>query len=75
VIRSRYRQTILSNPWLVAAVVSSLALQALVLYTPLRDPFGVNAIDGTGWLWLALALSAFVMINVVFEKISSRPRK
>jgi Ca2+-transporting ATPase len=47
VIRWLRETPTLSNPWLVAAVVASVTLQAAVLYTPLRRYFGTVALGGT----------------------------
>lgn len=68
VIRSRYGQTIFSNGWLVASVLFSLFLHALVLYTPLRYPFGVVPVGATGWLWLGAAVLIFLLINILLER-------
>jgi Ca2+-transporting ATPase len=72
VIRRRFGQPILSNPWLVGAVAASLALQLLVLYTPVADLFGVYAIDAPGWEWIAAAVAAFVLLNAGFEVVYDR---
>jgi Ca2+-transporting ATPase len=65
VIRSPYKQTIFSNRWLVAAVLSSLALHLAVLYTPLSHPFGVTAISASSWGLLAGAVLLFTVISIV----------
>ncbi|MFB6292267.1 MAG: cation-translocating P-type ATPase [Candidatus Nanohaloarchaea archaeon] len=59
IIRQRYHQSLLSNKWLVAALVTSLLLQLLVLYTPLKVLFGLAAVGVQGWLWMAAAVAAF----------------
>jgi Ca2+-transporting ATPase len=66
-IRSRYDLSPFSNPWLVGAVVSSLALQLAVLYTPLNGFFDVIPVDVTGWTWIGAAFLAFVALGVVVE--------
>jgi Ca2+-transporting ATPase len=73
VIRSRYGLTILSNRWLIAAVLSSLALQALVLYTPLNRPFGVIPIGAGNWTWLAGVLFTFTLINIAIHRFRRKP--
>ncbi|NHN61295.1 MULTISPECIES: cation-transporting P-type ATPase [Halorussus] len=61
-IRSRYGLSVGSNPWLLAAVGVTFALQLAVLYTPLRSPFGVVALGATEWTWLAAGFGAFVVL-------------
>ncbi len=46
----------LSNPWLLAAVGSSLALQLAVLYTPLNRYFGTVPLAAGDWGVIATAL-------------------
>ncbi|WP_324761019.1 cation-translocating P-type ATPase [Haloarcula sp. GH36] len=46
----------LSNPWLVAAVGASLALQLAVLYTPLNQYFGTVPLGVTDWALLGVVL-------------------
>ncbi|MFB6183751.1 MAG: cation-translocating P-type ATPase [Haloarculaceae archaeon] len=58
VIRRRFGQSVLSNRWLVAAVVGSLALQLLVLYTPIAGAFGVYALERPGWERVVIAVGA-----------------
>jgi Ca2+-transporting ATPase len=72
VIRSRYRQSILSNPWLIGAIVSSLLLQLAVLYTPLNDLFEVVPLDLVEWSWIAVAFVAFVALNLGVVKLLDR---
>jgi len=60
VIRGRAGVPLFSNPWLFAAVASSLALQGLVLYTPLSVPFGVRGLSPMEWLVILGATGVFV---------------
>jgi Ca2+-transporting ATPase len=46
----------LTNPWLAAAVVASLALQLAVLYTPLNGYFGTVPLGVADWGLLGLVL-------------------
>ena len=64
VIRARYDLSPLSNPWLVAAVVVTLALQALVLLTPAAGLFDVVAPTPAGWGRIGVAFVAFLGLNV-----------
>jgi Ca2+-transporting ATPase len=47
----------LSNPWLAAAVLASLALHMTVLYTPLSDFFGTVALSAADWAVLGVVLA------------------
>jgi Ca2+-transporting ATPase len=64
VIRRRFGSGVLSNPWLVAAVVASLLLQLVVLYSPLAGLFDVYApgVPGLGRIGAGVLL---VLIGTV----------
>lgn len=62
-IRQRYNQSILSNKWLVGALVGSLALQLAVIYTPLSSYFGTFMIGFEGWLWMIIAVLGFLALT------------
>ena len=62
VIRGRSGIPLVSNPWLFVAVASSLALQLVVLYTPLSEPFGVRGLSPVEWLVVLGATGLFVLI-------------
>jgi Ca2+-transporting ATPase len=64
VIRRRFGQSPLSNPWLLAAVASSLVLHALVLYTPLSGLFGV--VTPTGGDWVRIGAGVAVVLGANF---------
>ncbi|ELY92051.1 cation-translocating P-type ATPase [Natrinema altunense] len=63
----------LSNPWLAAAVASSIVLQLAVLYTPLNRYFGTVPLEVADWgligLVLALCLPAYVAIGVLVRRM------
>ncbi|MFB6191123.1 MAG: cation-translocating P-type ATPase [Candidatus Nanohaloarchaea archaeon] len=71
-IRSRYGQSVLSNNWLVAALASSLILQLLVLYTPLKDYFGTFAVGAQGWTWIAAAVLGFIGLTYGIARLFDR---
>ena len=49
------------NPWLMAAIASSIALQLAVLYTPLSGYFGTVPLAGADWvIGIAAALSILI---------------
>jgi Ca2+-transporting ATPase len=72
VIRRRYDQSVLSNPWLVGAVAVSFGLQALVLYTPLAGLFDVVPPTLTGWSWIGAAFLAFLVLALAVEATADR---
>lgn len=63
IIRSRYELSLFTNPWLIGAIASSLALHLGVLYTPLSEYFGVIGLSPTQWLWMGLAVVAFTVLS------------
>jgi P-type Ca2+ transporter type 2C len=69
VIRSPYQQTMFSNRWLVAAVLSTLALQITVLYTGLSRPFHVTRLDLNAWYWLGAALLVFALSSIAVRRL------
>jgi Ca2+-transporting ATPase len=46
----------LSNPWLAVAVTASLALQLVILYTPLNEYFGIVPLGIDDWLLLGIVV-------------------
>ena len=74
-IRSDYKVSWLANKWLMIAIISSLALQAAVLYVPfMAKIFGINPITGFDWLYI-LASSAvlFVVMKLVKRGLDNIP--
>ena len=65
VIRARYGLSIGSNPWLVAAVLVTLVLQLLVLYTPLNALFGVDSLPSSAWAAIGVGFVVFLLLNLV----------
>jgi Ca2+-transporting ATPase len=72
VIRRRFGARLLSNPWLVAAVVASLGLQLAVLYTPLAGLFDVFGLGVPGWERIGLAVVVVLAINAVVSRLYDR---
>ncbi len=75
-IRTDYKIKWLSNPWLTVALVSSFALQILVLYfTPLARYFDVGPLAAHDWLIMlggSLFLITFMkLLNPVLDRIIS----
>jgi Ca2+-transporting ATPase len=69
IIRRRYSQSLLSNKWLLGALISSLGLQALVLYTPLKSWFETQALSLTVLGYVGVAALAFVGLNIVMSLV------
>ena len=72
--RSVFSVESLRNPWLVAAVVGSVALHSLVLYVPhLRRVFSVTSLDAGQWaLALVAALVPVAIIDAVKLALARR---
>lgn len=64
IIRHRYGQSVLSNPWLVAAVGLSLVLHLGVLYTPVSSLFEVTPLGADAWLRIGVGFVVFLVLNV-----------
>jgi len=72
VIRSRYDLSFASNPWLLAAVGSTLALQLVVLYTPLHAVFDVRPLALAEWAWIGVAFVVFLALNLGVNRVLDR---
>ncbi len=72
VIRGRSGIPLVSNPWLFVAVASSLAMQLVVLYTPLSEPFGVRGLSPVEWLVVLGATGLFVLLAWIGSGIVRR---
>ncbi|MFC6719030.1 cation-translocating P-type ATPase [Natrialbaceae archaeon GCM10025810] len=72
VIRSRYDQTLLSNPWLLGAIALSFLIHLAVLYTPLRDFFRVVPLALVDWGWIAVGFVVFLVLNVLVSRLNTR---
>ncbi|KAB1196849.1 MULTISPECIES: cation-transporting P-type ATPase [Haloferax] len=71
-VRLRYRLSVLSNPWLLAAVGLSLALHLVLLYTPLAALFGVVPLGLREWGWIVGAFVPFLLANLVLVWVNDR---
>jgi Ca2+-transporting ATPase len=71
VIRSRYDQSVRSNPWLVGAIAVSLLVHLAVLYTPLREFFQVVSLSLVEWGWIAVGFVAFLLLNVAVSRLNT----
>ncbi len=69
VIRQSYHSGIFSNIWLVLAVLMSLTLQLLVVYSPLSFFFGTVWLTGGQWLYLLGAVAVVLVISSITSRI------
>jgi Ca2+-transporting ATPase len=72
IIRRRFGGALLSNRWLLAAVATSLALQLLVLYTPLAGLFDVIGLGIPAWERIGLAVVVVLAVNVLLSTAYER---
>jgi Ca2+-transporting ATPase len=56
ILRNVFGHRLFSNHWLVAAVLTSLALQLTIIYTPLAQFFGIIPLDLAAWIQIAIGL-------------------
>ncbi|MEK6940098.1 MAG: calcium-translocating P-type ATPase, SERCA-type [Nanoarchaeota archaeon] len=69
-IRMHYHLSIFSNGYLVAAVVLSLVLQAIVMYVPfLANSFGVVPLGAADWVLIGIAAAGIVTLNWMVHKV------
>lgn len=71
-IRSRYEQSIFSNLWLLGALISSLILQLMVLYTPLRQYFETGLLGLEAWSLIGVATAGFIALSFGLSQIFDR---
>jgi len=71
-IRSEYKLGIFSNKWLIAAVVVSILLQLLTLYSPLSVFFKTAPLDLTDWGVLLISslvlFGSYKIVNLIRTK-------
>ncbi len=75
VIRSEYKLSFFSNWYLVAAVLSSLGLQIVVLYTPLNKFFDVVPLQISDWLVIGGIALTLVFFNFMVKRLFFREKK
>jgi P-type Ca2+ transporter type 2C len=70
-IRGKYKLSLFSNWYLVGAVLLSLGLQVILIYSPLRNVFGVVPLELLDWVWILIASTIIIIINKLFYKFKS----
>ena len=68
-IRSHYNINWFANKFLIVAIIISLGLQLLVLYSPLKKFFGTALLGLTDWLYIAGTAVVLVILIKVTEKV------
>ncbi|MFC4541394.1 cation-translocating P-type ATPase [Halosolutus amylolyticus] len=71
-VRWRYGHGPFSNRWLVIGVATALALQLVVLYTPIGILFDVVPLGPGHWAQIGIALVAFGVLLALFERVLDR---
>jgi len=73
VVRNQEKLGFMKNKWLIFAVIFSLALQAILLFTPLGGLFGVIPLtEPVYWAILLSATVAFLATATIVTKIVAR---
>jgi Ca2+-transporting ATPase len=63
--RTRAFRNIMENKWLVTAIISSILLQLVVIYTPLASAFRLVPLNLTDWVGIIVVSSTlFVILEV-----------
>lgn len=59
-----------SNMWLLGAILSSIILQVLIIYTPLRDIFSTTPISLGDWGYILLISASVLVFGEIVKLIS-----
>jgi Ca2+-transporting ATPase len=68
-VRWRYGTDLLSNAWLHIAVFSSIALQFVLLYTPLNSLFGIVPLSVQEWFGIVTAMAGYLLLVAAALKL------
>jgi P-type Ca2+ transporter type 2C len=71
-IRSEYKLGIFSNKYLVLAVLASILLQLVIIYSPLNVFFGTLPLSITDWTFIIGATAAVFVLNVIGVKLKNK---
>ena len=69
VIRSQYKLGLFSNKYLLLAIISSIMLQLIVIYTPLGKLFGTTFLGVMDWVLILSVVLASLIVSVIFNKM------
>jgi len=67
--RTRSFRNIMENKWLVGAIISSILLQLMVIYTPLASVFKMVPLELMDWIKITLMSSTLFIILEVRKRI------
>ena len=71
-VRSRYKIAFLANKWLLMAILSTVVLQIVLLYSPLNTLFGLVPLGIKAWLMILAGLVIFALSTWALGKIQDR---
>ena len=72
VVRSEYKVKLFSNGWLWLAVLSTIGLQLLVVYSPLNVFFKTKALDLMHFVYIVISTLIIYFVGRIFVLISRR---
>lgn len=64
-VRSEHQLGIFSNLWLIFAVLSSIGLQLLVVYTPLAQFFGTEPLTWIDWFYILISCGVIYLLTML----------
>ncbi len=67
--RSVLKSSLLKNKWLIGAILSSIVLQIMVIYSPLNTYFKTVPLAGMAWGWILIAACGILVIGEVVKKV------
>ncbi len=71
-IRFRYGLSIFSNRWLFLAIISSISLQLVILYSPLNKFFKILPLSLDSWIIILIGLVVFGLLTFILTNIEKR---
>jgi len=73
IIRKNFKMKLLTNKWVIIAVVGSLALQLILMYIPfLAHIFEIKPIDVHDWIIIATSICSITIIALLFNSLSGK---
>jgi len=71
-VRSRYEIAFFTNKWLSMAILSTVVLQIVLLYSPLNVLFGLVPLGIKAWLMILAGLGIFALCTWALRKVEDR---
>ena len=72
IIRQQYEIKQFTNKWIWIALSGSILLQAIIIYTPLRNIFGLEAIGITGLFILLICVIMLYSSYIIYKILNSK---